>query len=110
MFSAMFDELGDDPRFQKMIKETVKNMVMRVNNDLKFKELEVDDDVVKATLLICINEDYCFEFLKTINLVVNGEDETAFGNVAEFLNKLETIYIEADLMKEDYATKKYGGI
>ena len=41
---------------------------------------------------------------------MNGADETAFGNVNEFLNKLEGLYVEADLMKEEYATKKYGGI
>ena len=110
MFSEMFNEFGDDPIFQKIIKKTLKDMFIRVNNDLKFKELDIDDDLVKATLLMCINEDYCFEFLKTINLVINGEDATAFGNVNEFLNKIQNMYMEADLMKEEYVTKKYGGI
>lgn len=110
MFSEMFNEYGNDPIFQKIIKSTLKKMLMQVNNDLKFKEVDINDDLVKATLLMCINEDYCFEFLKTINLVMNGADETAFGNVNEFLNKLENMYIEADLMKEEYATKKYGDV
>lgn len=112
MFDDLFDNFGDNPLFQKIIGNIMESMVMQVNNDLKFGDLKINDDVVKATLLVSITDNWVFEFLRTINLHLNGADEIAYGNVNDYLNKLETIYLEGDKMKEEHLKEKrsYGGI
>ena len=108
MFDEMFDALGDNPKFQEVIKNIIDKMVLDVNNDLKLKKIDLNEDIVKATLLICINNTTSFDFMRTINLVMNGADEVAFGNVNEFLYNLENIYVLGEELKEAHVnSEKY---
>lgn len=101
-------ELIGNSYFQDFIKSMAKKCVIEVNNQLKFKEIDVDDELVKSTILLVFNEDFGFEFLKTINLAINGADETAFGNVNDFLNKIEALYLEGKSSRDEIKT--FGGI
>lgn len=110
MMSEMFNEFGNDKKFQKIIQDMIDKMILNVSNDVKFNNLDVDDELVKTTLLAVIHNKIGFEFLKTLNLAINGADEIAFGNVSEFLNKIEVMYNDAETMREEHMNKTYGGI
>ena len=95
MFDKMFKEYGTDPLFKEMIETFIENAILDVNNDLKLRKWDIEDNLVGAVLLMVISHDVGIEFLRTLNLVINGADEIAFGNVNEYLNKLEVIYLQA---------------
>lgn len=110
MIEDMFDTFGDDPRFQSMINKMVDKMVIETNNELKFGKRQVNDDLTGATLLICIRNQLSFEFLRTVNMCINGSDETTFANVTNFINQLEMLYLKAEENKEECLSKKdFGG-
>jgi len=110
MFDKLFDAYGKDPHFQKLIMEMVDDMMIDVNNDLKFKKIDLDNPVVAGMVLINFKSVVGINFLRTINLVMNGDDETAFGNVNVFLDKIEELYLKAENQNKKSLQKKYGGI
>lgn len=110
MFDELFNEFGNDKGFQSIIQNILNKMILNVSNDVKFNNHDVDEELVKATLLVVINNKVGFEFLRSLNLALNGADEVAFGNVNEFLNKLELMYDDAETMREEHRSKTYGGL
>ena len=110
MMEGLFDAFGNDPQFIEIMQEMADNAVLDINNDLKYGNLDINHQVVGATLLMIIRRGTAgFEFLRTINLVLNGSDETAYANVTDFINKLEVIYIKAEDDKEKTLNKTFGG-
>ena len=110
MIDKMFSEFGDDPRFRAMINNFVNDQILEISNDLKFKNLKLGDDIVTVTLMMVISQKNGFEFLRTINMVINGNDEVAFGNVNEFINFLENMFDDAQVLKEKHnESKTFGG-
>lgn len=107
MIDDLFDEFGTNPMFIKMVSKMTDRMIIDVNNELKFGDVKVDYDIVGAVILLLFRNQLGFEFIKTINLNLNGNDEVAFANVTDFINKLELLYVTADENKEK-AMKKYG--
>ena len=108
MFDRIVDAFGDDPRFAAMVREMFNDIVLNVNNDLKFGKMNLDDGVFKG-IIATIFEDYTFELLRTINLVQNGSDAEKMGNVNDFINDLESIYYDGKDMMETEKLKTYGG-
>lgn len=106
MFDKMFKEFGNDPVFQEIINEFVDTAIMDINNQLKFKKINIDEDVIGATLLMVIKNKVGIEFLKTINLTINGADETAYSNVNDYLNKVELIYNNAENLRDKMQEEK----
>ena len=102
MLNKMFKEFGDEPIFRNIINSMLDSAIMDVNNDLKFKKIDIDDDIVGSVLLMVINRNVGFEFLKTINLVLNGANEDAYGNVNEFIDKLTLMYGDAENKRDEF--------
>lgn len=105
MFRKMFETFGDDPEFRAMINELVSDGVYKISNDVKFGELEIDDELTIVTVPIVL-EEHSFAFLNALNFAMNGKDETAFGNIADFIGKLQSMYTLALQIKERELAKK----
>lgn len=110
MLYGLFDAFGNDPKFMEVMQEIVDKTIIDVNNELKYGNVEITDKIVGAVLLVVIRKRVDIEFLRTINLNLNGADETAYGNVNDFLNKLELLYNKAENDKEEVMNKEFGGI
>ena len=98
MLNDLAKEFGDNPLFQKMMKELASKMVIKVANDLKFGDLTVEDDVTKSTTHMVFMGQFAFEFLRAINLNINVNNEMG---VAEFLDYIQTLYYEGELLLEE---------
>ena len=110
MFDGLFEEFGNDEVFRKIVEKMADKAIIDINNQLKFKEIDLDDAIVGAILLIVIRNKLGIEFLRTINMVVNGSDEIAYANVNDFFNKLESLYINAENYRDTTLNneKRYG--
>lgn len=108
MIDKMFDEFGDNPMFKEFVNDIIDTMVIDINNDLKFGELALNETIVGATLLVNIRNQLTFEFLRTINMKMNGNDDITFANVVDFINKLEAIYVTADEHKKIFMQQENG--
>ena len=99
MFDKIFDEFGNDPRFMEVMKSITKDIVLDISNDLKFNKVDTNHAIVGAVSLICLQE-FSFVFLRSLNMALNGADADKMGDVNEFLDKLEAIYLGAKEHKE----------
>lgn len=102
----MFNEMGDNPLFQELIKNMVEKMQMQVSNDLKLGEITIDDEIVKAVWYSEINNVTAFELMKNFNLILNGGDETAFANVNKFIEQIKMIFLDAEQKKEELLNER----
>ena len=109
----MFNAFGDDPRFHKIMHDMFDNVVIKMNNDLKFNNKDLHDDVVTTTFYTLIHNENVFTVLRTINLVTNGSDAERMGNVNEFIDLLEEVYFEGKKELDEFGETKrktYGGL
>jgi len=104
MFDGLFKEFGDDPKFKSIMSEIAGNMVLNISNDLKFGKINIDDDLVGAAVLVCIQE-FSFPFLKSVNFALNSSDADKLGDVNEFIDKLQALYINAENKKKEVTDK-----
>lgn len=102
MIGDVPNELMGNDMFQDFIRKMVEDIHLKVNNDLKLGEITIDDEIVKATWFSMISNRQTFEMMKTFNLVLNGADADAFGNVNKFISNIETIYLDGETQRDEY--------
>jgi len=85
----------------EMMKTIMENAVLQISNDIKTGKLNVDDDIVVCTIHTLLN-DFEFNFLKQINLAINGSDAEKMGNVNEFIDELEILFLQGEKSMNEF--------
>ncbi len=84
----------------------VEDMVLDMSNDIKFGKVNVDDDVVGAVILICLQK-YSCNVLRSINFALNNTDAEKMGNINEFIDKIEALYYKAEAKRDEVMAKRF---
>lgn len=101
MFSDNLNEMGNNPLFQDFICNMVEHIQLKICNDLKTGGVTIDEDIVKAVWYSIISNRTSFELMRNFNLILNGADETAYGNINKFIGQIELIYLEGENKKNE---------
>lgn len=92
----MFNALSQNSEFRDFIGAMAEKIVLDIANDVKLGKLDANEELVSATLLICL-QSHSFPFLKALNFAWNGSgDEEGFGAINQFIDKLQLIYFEQE--------------
>ena len=90
--NPMSEMLGD-VNFKDFVQAMTQQIVTEIANDLKFGKVDINDEVVTSSIIICL-QDFSFPMLRSLNFVWNGKNEERFYNVNAFIEMLEDIYFK----------------
>ena len=90
--------------FYEIMAEEIRKGVEKTANDLRYKNMELNTFESLMAFYVCF-QTFSFNFMRAVNLVLNGADADKMGNVNEFINDLEAYYLEFEdvqkAMKEE---------
>ena len=99
--------LFSDKDFRKLLDTMAEHIVLDIANDVKYGNLSPEEEIVKSTLLLCL-QSYSFSLLKALNFAWNSEiDVESFGAVNQYIDKLHTLFFEAEQVKMKEYEKRF---
>ena len=96
----MFEMSDKEKMLGELVGAMIKHKVDTVSNELRFNNMDINSSEVVLAFYACFHE-FTFNFMKALNLVMNGADAEKMGNINEFILILEGRYLDSqDFQKE----------
>lgn len=106
----MIELLPNEDEMMQTMDAMMRTITSQICGDMKTGELELDADIVLTAYYSAFRQ-HSFEFMRTINMVLNKDKPEIMNANMEFINYLETQYLKSYKdMREFKKSKNLGGL
>lgn len=96
----MFEMSDKEKMLGEIMGAMIKHKVDTVSNELRFNNMDINSSEVVLAFNACFHE-FTFNFMKALNLVMNGADAEKMGNINEFISILEGRYLDSEDFRKE---------